>query len=406
VFVVLGLSVFLSPLVVVLAFLVLIFAVITLIIRALRQRPLRSWGIIAATSLVVLLVFTGISNALYFGGGQEQASSPNQTEEQTQEQSPRPEEKTPPPIEAPETYSEETEAEEPGRYDAVATLSEVVDGDTVEIEPTIDGEDEVRLIGVDTPEPSSESLVPEPYGDEASAYTSLELSLAEVELEFDKDKKDQFGRLLAYVYPKGEEMFNKDLLEGGYAQLYTVSPNDKHEDTFKAAQDEAREEDRGIWDLNRQQQCKLANHGNGIGEGSPMCKKKEQPAPKPQTEPSGLELDCDDFDSQGEAQEALEDDPSDPNGLDADSDGIACEQSSGDSDDTASPTASPAASPSPSPSPSPERDFDAPNPNAPGGGAPSPGSPPAGGGGCEPPSYPVPPGDPRDGDDDGCAGET
>jgi hypothetical protein len=77
---------------------------------------------------------------------------------------------------------------------------------------------------------------------------------------------------------------------------------------------------------------------------------------------------------------------------------------------TASPSASATASPSPSPNPSPDRDYDrdydAPNPNAPGGGAPSPASPPAGEGACPQGGYPVPPGDPRDGDDDGCAGET
>ena len=38
------------------------------------------------------------------------------------------------------------------------------------------------------------------------------------------------------------------------------------------------------------------------------------------------DLDCADFDSQAEAQAELESDPSDPNGLDADSDGIACEE--------------------------------------------------------------------------------
>jgi hypothetical protein len=40
-------------------------------------------------------------------------------------------------------------------------------------------------------------------------------------------------------------------------------------------------------------------------------------------------LDCSDFASQLQAQEALNDDPSDPNGLDADGDGIACESSTG-----------------------------------------------------------------------------
>ncbi len=36
-------------------------------------------------------------------------------------------------------------------------------------------------------------------------------------------------------------------------------------------------------------------------------------------------LNCDDFDSQGEAQDELRSNPSDPNNLDDDNDGIACE---------------------------------------------------------------------------------
>ena len=194
---------------------------------------------------------------------------------------------------------------------------------------------------------------------------SLELHLhgtqgRKVELEFDEDKKDQYGRLLAYVYPMGEEMFNEDLLEGGYAQVYTVEPNSKYEDRYEEAQDEAKEEDLGIWGFGKQEQCELANRGNGIGEGSPTCKKKAVAAPKPQPGPSGGDLDCDDFASQAEAQENLNDDPSDPNNLDSDADGVACEDTGG----TASPTASATASPSPAPNPSPNRNDNAPNPNA------------------------------------------
>ena len=37
------------------------------------------------------------------------------------------------------------------------------------------------------------------------------------------------------------------------------------------------------------------------------------------------DLDCDDFSSQAEAQQTLRQDPSDPNGLDAEGDGVACE---------------------------------------------------------------------------------
>jgi micrococcal nuclease len=284
--------------------------------------------------------------------------------------------------------------EDRGRYDAVARVTKVVDGDTVKIEPTVDDEDEVRLIGVDTPETKDPDDKEEPYGKEASNYASNELEGEKVELEFDKDKKDQYGRLLAYVYPMGEEMFNEDLLEWGYAQLYIVQPNSKYEDRYESAQDEARKEDLGIWALRKQEQCKLANHGNGIGEGSPGC------APKPKPAAAGPEVDCSDL-TQEEAQAILEVDPSDPNNLDPDADGIACYDTSG----TASPNASPTPSPSPAPNPSPNRTYDAPNPRGLGN-APATASSAGGGGVCPQGGYPVPPGDPRDGDGDGCTGES
>jgi micrococcal nuclease len=289
----------------------------------------------------------------------------------------------------------ENEDEDQARYDAVATVSEVVDGDTVEIEPAVDGEDEVRIIGVDTPETKDPDEGEEPYGKEASNYTSTELEGEKVELEFDEDKKDQDGRLLAYVYPKGEDLFNGDLLEEGYAQVYTVEPNSKYEDRYESAQDEAREEDLGIWGLSKQEQCQLANHGNGIGEGSPGCAAESGPAP------SG-DVDCSLVDG------PIPVSPGDPNNLDADGDGLACEGSG-----TASASATATASPSLAPNPSPNRDDvpspNAPNPNAPGNATSSP-SPAAGTMSAEEciseGGTPVAPGTDGDGDGDGCAGES
>jgi micrococcal nuclease len=226
--------------------------------------------------------------------------------------------------------------------------------DTIEVEPAIDGEEEVRLIGVDTPETKDPEEDIEPYGPEASKYTSTELEGEKVELEFDIERRDQYGRVLAYVYPMGEDMFNKDLLELGYAQVYTVSPNDKYDGKFEEAQEEAMDDDIGIWGLSRNEQCKLADRGNGIGEGTPQCMSRQQPAPEPQPAPApaptGRDLDCADFDSEGEAQAVLEDDSSDPHGLDADGDGQACEEGVGSA---GSSTASPSPSPSPSPPTSP-----------------------------------------------------
>lgn len=428
---VLGLSVLLSPLVVVLAFLALVVALLAVLVRALRRRPTRTWGLIAGASLVIALAFSGISEALYGGGNQEQAGLSGQGEQAAVAPKPESDEK---PEREPEPKPKEPDRDT-GRYDAVTTVSRVVDGDTVEIAPAVDGDDEVRLIGVDTPETKDPSEGVEPYGEEASNYAVSVLEGEEVELEFDEERTDQYGRLLAYVYLPGEEMFNGELVEGGYAQAYTVDPNSRYEERFRAMQEQARDADLGIWGLPKDEQCELADRGNGIGEGTPSCEEKKQPAPEPEPRPepepqpapapepeplpsspdasastspapapvpSSGDLDCADFDTQEEAQAVYDADTSDPNGLDGPQGegytgnyGEACEDlPPGGSE--ASPTSSASSSASASPG--------AASP-APGGGAPS-------GGGdidCDQVDGPIPapPGDPDglDGDGDGLACE-
>ena len=44
-----------------------------------------------------------------------------------------------------------------------ATVTRVVDGDTIEISPALDGNEEVRLIGVDTPETVDPNTGVQPY---------------------------------------------------------------------------------------------------------------------------------------------------------------------------------------------------------------------------------------------------
>jgi micrococcal nuclease len=149
-------------------------------------------------------------------------------------------------------------------------VSRVVDGDTIEISPAVEGLDEVRLIGVDTPETKDPEEGIEPYGPEATAFATEELDGQGVDLEFGQEMEDQYGRLLAYVYVGGE-MFNEILLEEGYAQAYPYEPNTKYEERFASAQADARAADLGIWGLSHAQQCELADRGNGIGEGTPGC---------------------------------------------------------------------------------------------------------------------------------------
>ena len=144
-------------------------------------------------------------------------------------------------------------------------VSRVIDGDTVEISPAVDGKEDVRLIGVDTPETAGSPRGDQPYGAEASEFTEDKLEGRGVTLRFDEERVDDYGRLLAYVYSPDGAMFNVTLLEKGYAQVATFPPNVRHLEEFREAQRSARKEERGIWGLSERKLCKLTDRGNGIG---------------------------------------------------------------------------------------------------------------------------------------------
>lgn len=116
-------------------------------------------------------------------------------------------------------------------YDVVR----VIDGDTIVVD--FHGiEETVRFIGVDSPE----SVSPNPSencekGFAASAYTKEMLTGAEVELEFDAQQRDQYGRLLAYVYLNGV-MYNNQLVKEGYADAAEYPPNTKYANLFRETQ--------------------------------------------------------------------------------------------------------------------------------------------------------------------------
>jgi len=207
------------------------------------------------------------------------------------------------------------------------TVERVVDGDTIEVNPAVSGTEDVRLLGVGRPETVDPNEPVEPYGPEASAFTKRQLEGKRVTLTFDQEKTDQYGRALAYVRISGQgETFNETLLRQGYAQLEIVAPNDSFESSFRQAQDEARQADRGIWGLPKRQQCELDNHGNGIGEGSPGCSgtppepnppRPNPPEPNPpQPNPPVDDKNCENYPTQAAAQAELKRNPEDRFGLD------------------------------------------------------------------------------------------
>jgi len=122
----------------------------------------------------------------------------------------------------------------------------IVDGDTIVV--SYNGTDEkVRLIGVDTPESvHADKRKNTEEGVKISHYTKSKLTGKMVSLELDVQQRDKYGRILAYVYLDGE-MYNKHLLEIGFAKVATYPPNVKYVEEFEALQKEARKNKVGLW---------------------------------------------------------------------------------------------------------------------------------------------------------------
>lgn len=121
----------------------------------------------------------------------------------------------------------------------------VVDGDTVDV-AWAGRRERVRLLGVDTPETVDPDRPVGCYGPEAAAFTQERLQGRTVRLRFDRERRDRFGRLLAYV-DVGGRRFNDDLLAGGYARLLVIPPNGRHARVMLDRELEARSAGRGLW---------------------------------------------------------------------------------------------------------------------------------------------------------------
>ena len=119
----------------------------------------------------------------------------------------------------------------------------VADGDTVTV--LIDRKEEkIRLIGMDAPE-----LGQRPWGQKSKQYLEelLRTSGWKVNLEYDVDKRDKYGRLLAYLRTADGQFINVLMVKNGYAMIYTFPPNVKYVSEFRDAQRDAREKKLGIW---------------------------------------------------------------------------------------------------------------------------------------------------------------
>jgi micrococcal nuclease len=158
-----------------------------------------------------------------------------------------------------------------------SVVRKVIDGDTIQLE---NGE-RVRLIGIDTPEvyqtKESESEAHRrgknveairALGKQASVFSRELMEGKRVRLEFDVERTDKYGRLLAYVYLDHHQPIaiaeanryhfiyngavtsifcNATIVKAGYAHPLTIPPNVKYTQLFRALSYDAHEKKRGLW---------------------------------------------------------------------------------------------------------------------------------------------------------------
>jgi micrococcal nuclease len=201
-------------------------------------------------------------------------------------------------------------------------VTRVVDGDTIEVQRG--GMIDVRLIGIDTPESVHPSEPVECHGRAAAELTKRSLEGDMVRLELDVERRDRYGRTLAYVWDDAR-LFNQVLVERGFATVSTYPPNVKYVERFIAAQRRARNADRGLWGA-----CARSEHrgaledARGSGAGTPAgresrggdCDASYKGACIPSYPP---DLDCTDV------PQSFRSAGGDPHGFDGDGDGVACE---------------------------------------------------------------------------------
>jgi micrococcal nuclease len=137
------------------------------------------------------------------------------------------------------------DARDNGPDEARAFVVRAVDGDTIEARIGKRLED-VRYIGVDTPETVKPDTPVQCFGPRASSFNHHLVERHWVRLVFGVERRDVYGRLLAYVY-LGDRFVNASLVRRGLARSLTIPPNNRFAPLFRRLELRAARAGRGLW---------------------------------------------------------------------------------------------------------------------------------------------------------------
>lgn len=227
------------------------------------------------------------------------------------------------------------------------TVTRVVDGDTVDVR--VDAKVErIRIIGLDTPETVDPRKAVQCFGREASAHAKELLPLGTVvTLESDptQDSRDKYGRMLAFILFEPEPgltaNFTEVMIAGGYGHHYVYRRPSIYAEAFREAETVARANGLGLWGAETCAGQSYPKHDleddGAVPASVALVPVEDAPTPTDGFDPrafiaKGNAFNCNAFSSQAQAQSVLRADPRDPNKLDPDRDGIACESLKGPQD--------------------------------------------------------------------------
>ncbi len=133
------------------------------------------------------------------------------------------------------------------QFPSEGQVAEVIDGDTILL---LSGE-KIRYLGINAPEVRVRRgrrwvYRPQPFGKEATEYNRDLVSGKWISLEYDHKKKDNYGRLLAYV-TVGDLFVNGEIVRRGLALVDVRRPNYRYQSNLLALQEEARAQCQGMW---------------------------------------------------------------------------------------------------------------------------------------------------------------
>ncbi|MBO1030115.1 thermonuclease family protein [Tessaracoccus sp. SD287] len=128
-----------------------------------------------------------------------------------------------------------------------ATVVRVIDGDTLVAQ--VDGvRTTIRLLNVDTPETKHPNVAPECLGVEATVFLTERLPVGtHIDLEYDQELLDPYGRTLAAVTESGQ-LVNAEIARKGLGAAVVYRPNDKFHGAVLRAQQEAQAARVGLYD--------------------------------------------------------------------------------------------------------------------------------------------------------------